>query len=321
MKPPYEITNTILLLYGQISEALGLGKSLLLVKPEARLRRENRIKTIHSSLAIEGNSLAIEHVSALLENTKVIGPQKDILEVQNAIKAYDRLSKYNPYSMNDFLKAHSVLMNRLVESAGEFRTKQVGILKGAQVQHVAPGYSKVPGLMNDLFEYIKKDPDIAIIKSCVFHYEVEFIHPFMDGNGRMGRFWQTRLLMEENPIFEYVPIEETIKNHQEQYYKTLAESDNSGRSTVFIEFMLDAINKSLRKTIEESHPGNIDYQKRADAALLMLDGWFDRKEYMKIHKGISTATASRDLKQLLKDGKIESSGAGRMTKYKKQPDH
>jgi Fic family protein len=318
MKPPYEITNKILLLYGQITEALGVCKSLLLVKPEARLRRENRIKTIHSSLAIEGNSLAIEHVSALLENTKVIGPKKDILEVQNAIKVYDQLSKYNPYSMNDFLKAHSVLMNGLVESAGKFRRKQVGILRGPEVKHVAPGYGRVPILMNDLFEYIKKDPDILIIKSCVFHYEMEFIHPFEDGNGRMGRFWQTRLLMEENSIFEYVPIEETIKNNQEQYYKTLAESDNSGRSTIFIEFMLEAINKSLRKTIEESHPGNIDYQKRADAAFLMLDGWFDRKEYMKIHKGISTATASRDLKQLLQDGKIESSGEGRMTKYKKR---
>lgn len=318
MKPPYEITNKILLLYGQISEALGLCKSLLLVKPEARLRRENRIKTIHSSLAIEGNSLAIEHVSALLEKTKVIGPPKDILEVQNAIKVYDRLSKYSPYSMNDFLKAHHLLMNGLVESAGNFRSKQVGILKGAHVQHVAPGYIRVPVLMNDLFEYIKKDPDMLIIKSCVFHYEMEFIHPFEDGNGRMGRFWQTRLLMEENPIFEYVPIEETIKNNQEQYYKTLAACDNSGRSTVFVEFMLEAINKSLRKTIEETHPGNKDYQKRSEAALTILEGWFDRKAYMKIHKGISTATASRDLKQLLKDGKIESSGAGRMTKYYKK---
>jgi Fic family protein len=317
MKPPYEITTRILLLYGQITEALGLCKSLLLVKPEARLRKQNRIKTIYSSLAIEGNTLDIEHVTALIENTKVLGPKKDILEVQNAIRAYDLLPEFNPFSIDDFLKAHKVLMEGLVESSGQFRKKQVGILKGSEVQHVAPGYSMVPGLMNDLFEYIRKDTDIDIIKSCVFHYEMEFIHPFEDGNGRMGRYWQTRLLMQVNPIFEYVPIEETIKNNQELYYKMLADADNTGKSTIFIEFMLEAINQTLRKTIDESNPGNIDYQKRADYALALLDDWFDRKKYMKINKGISSATASRDLKQLLEDGKIESSGAGRMTKYKK----
>lgn len=317
MKPPYEITNKILLLYGQITEALGLCKSLLLIKPEAQLRKQNRIKTIHSSLAIEGNTLGIEQVTALIEKTRVLGPAKDIREVQNAIKAYERLSEFDPYSVNDFLKAHKVLMAGLVETAGQFRRKQVGILKGTKVQHVAPGYSRVPGLINDLFEYIKKDHDINVIKSCAFHYEMEFIHPFEDGNGRMGRFWQTRLLMQVNPIFEYVPIEETIKNNQELYYKALAEADKSGKSTVFIEFMLEAINQTLRKTIDESKPASIDYLKRADFALAVLNDWFDRKEYMKINKGISSATASRDLKQLLAGGRVEASGTGRMTKYKK----
>jgi len=317
MKPPYDITNRILLIYGQITEALGVCKSLLLVKPEARLRKQNRIKTIHSSLTIEGNTLDIEHVTALLENKRIIGPKKDILEVHNAIRAYEQLSIFDPYSMDDFLKAHKILMNGLVESAGQFRKTQVGVIKGSEFQHVAPSYSMVPGLMNDLFDYIRKDTDIDIIKSCVFHYEMEFIHPFEDGNGRMGRFWQTRLLMKVNPIFEYVPIEETIKTNQEQYYKTLADADNTGKSTIFIEFMLESINQSLRKTIDESTPRNIDYQKRTEFALALLNDWFDRKEYMKINKGISTATASRDLKQLLEEGKIESSGEGRMTKYKK----
>jgi Fic family protein len=317
MKPPYEITNTILFLYGQITEALGLCKSLLLVRPEARLRKLNRIKTIHSSLAIEGNTLNIDHVTALVENTKIVGPPKDILEVQNAIRAYEQLSEFDPCSINDFLKAHKVLMGSLVESSGQFRKKQVGILNGSKVRHVAPGHAMVPGLMNDLFNYIRKDTDLDIIKSCVFHYETEFIHPFEDGNGRMGRFWQTLLLMKVNPIFEYVPIEETIKNHQEQYYKTLADADNAGKSTIFIEFMLEAINQTLRKTIDASNPGNIDRQRRTEFALELLNDWFDRKEYMKINKGISTATASRDLKQLLAEGKIESSGEGRMTKYKK----
>lgn len=318
MKPPYDITNRILFLYGQITEALGSCKSLLLMKPEARLRKRNRIKTIHSSLAIEGNTLDIGHVTALIENTRVVGPQKDILEVQNAVRAYDQLPDFDPYVENDLLKAHKILMDGLVESAGQYRKKPVGILKGSQVQHVASGYAMVPGLMKDLFGYIKKDTDIDIIKSCVFHYEMAFIHPFEDGNGRLGRFWQARLLMEVNPIFEYVPIEETIKHNQEHYYKTLAEADHTGKSTIFIEFMLEIINKTLRRTIDESNPGTIDYQKRTEFALAALTGWFDRKDYMKINKGISTATASRDLKQLLLEGKIESTGEGRMTKYKRK---
>jgi Fic family protein len=317
MKPPYEITNKILSHYGQITEALGQCKSLLLVKPEARLRKQNRIKTIHSSLAIEGNTLDIEHVTALMGNSHVLGPKKDILEVRNAIKTYDKLSDLNPYSINDFLKAHKLLMDGLAEKPGQLRRRQVGILKGSKVQHMDPGYSMVPGLMDDLFDYLRNDSDIDIIKSCVFHYEIEFIHPFEDGNGRLGRFWQTRILMEVNPLFEYVPIEEAIKNDRESYYQALEDSDNSGKSTIFIEFMLEIINRSLRKTIEESNSGNIDYRKRTEYALSMLNDWFGRKEYMKINKGISTATASRDLRQLLNEGKIESQGNRRMTRYKK----
>jgi len=318
MKPPYEITNKILSLYGQITEALGICQSILLVKPEAKLRKQNRIKTIHSSLAIEGNTLNIEHVTALIENTHVVGPKKDILEVQNAIKAYEQLNDYKPKQLKDFLKAHYVLMNGLINNPGKFRKSQVGILKGKEVSHIAPGYDMVPGLMNDLFEYLKNDPDLEIIKSCVFHYEMEFIHPFEDGNGRMGRYWQTRLLMNVNPIFEFVPIEKIIRDSQEEYYKVLVTSDNSGTSTVFIEFMLYVINKSLRETIAESTPTTLDYTKRVEYALSQLHDWFDRKEYIGICKGISTATASRDIKQLLQDGLIESSGLKRMMKYRKK---
>lgn len=318
MKPPYEITNKILSLYGQITEALGICQSILLVKPEAKLRKQNRIKTIHSSLAIEGNTLNIEHVTALIENSHVVGPKKDILEVQNAIKAYDQLNDYNPKKLKDFLKAHLVLMNGLVNSPGKFRKSQVGILKGKQVAHIAPGFDMVPGLMNGLFDYLQKDTDLEIIKSCVFHYEMEFIHPFEDGNGRMGRYWQTRLLMSVNPIFEFVPIEKVIKDNQEEYYKVLEASDSSGSSTTFIEFMLDVINKSLRETIAESTPTTSDYSKRVEFALSQLHEWFDRKEYLSICKGISTATASRDIKQLLQEGFIESFGTGRMMKYRKK---
>jgi len=318
MKPPYEITNTILTVYGQITEALGICKSLRLVKPEARLRKQNRIKTIHSSLAIEGNTLGIENISAILDKTPVLGPKKDILEVQNAITAYERLPFLDPFSIKDLLKAHGLLMSGLVERSGNFRNTQVGILKGTYVSHIAPGFDRVPGLMTDLFQYIKKDPDIDIIKSCVFHYEMEFIHPFEDGNGRIGRFWQTRLLMRVNPIFEFVPVEKVIRENQEKYYKALEASDSAGESTKFIEFMLATINTSLRETIDETNVPNADYKKRAELALVELHDWFDRKDYMRVCKGISTATASRDLKQMLEDESIDISGTGRMTRYKKK---
>ncbi len=268
-------------------------------------------------MAIEGNTLDIKQVSAIIDNARVIGPQKDILEVKNAILAYDNLPSYDPYAIQDFLKAHAVFMEGLVKYPGHFRTSQVGILKGPEVAHIAPSHTMVPGLMRDFFDYINRDADLDIIKSCVFHYEMEFIHPFEDGNGRMGRFWQTRLLMTNNPIFEFVPLEKMIRDRQEDYYDVLAQSDASGSSTVFIEFMLRTINASLRETIEATKALNIDYKKRAENALLALEGWFDRKAYMRACKDISSATASRDLKQLLNEHRIESSGSGRMTKYKK----
>ncbi|MBT3274642.1 MAG: Fic family protein [Spirochaetales bacterium] len=316
MKPPYDITKKILNFYGQITEALGICKSLMLIKPEAKLRRQNRIKTIQSSLAIEGNTLNIENVTAILDNHRIIGPPKDILEVQNAIKAYNRLISFKRYDKNDFLKAHGLMMSDLVVNAGKYRKSQVGIMKGKQVTHIAPPSDMVPGLMNDLFKYLQKDEDLEIIKSCVFHYEMEFIHPFEDGNGRMGRFWQTRILMNLNPIFEFVPIEKLIKDNQQEYYDALALSDNSGKSTIFIEFMLDIINKTLRDTISEAKPPNPDFNKRTEVALLQLNDWFDRKEYMNVCKGISSATASRDLKKLLQANRIETDGTGRMTKYR-----
>lgn len=317
MKPPYEITPKILKLYGRINDAIGQCKSLNLVKPEARLRKQNRIKTIHSSLAIEGNTLSVDQVTAIIENNRVAGPKKDIIEVQNAIKAYDALDSLKTLKMSDYLKSHKILMDGLIVIPGKFRTKQVAIVKGKKLQHVAPKYDIVPGLMKDLFDYLKTDHDLPIIKSCVFHYESEFIHPFEDGNGRMGRLWQTRILMDENPIFEYVPIEETIKNNQEKYYKSLSDSDSIGMSTPFIEFMLEAIDNSLRATISETSVPNYDYEARFELLSKNINGWFDRKEYMKVCKGISTATASRDLKQMVSDGRLIVSGTGRMTKYKR----
>lgn len=175
----------------------------------------------------------------------------------------------------------------------------------------------VPTLMQDLFIYLRDDHDVMIIKSCVFHYEIEFIHPFEDGNGRMGRYWQTRL-MEAHPIFEYIPIEETIKQHQAEYYHVLAEADRSGNSTVFIEYMLDAIHTTLRTMLEAAKIPTNDVKSRAAYAFTIFKGWFDRKVYMKVNTGISPATASRDLRYLVNEGILEVRGKGRMTQYRKK---
>src|SRR5690606_14445686 len=205
MNPPYIITSEILKLVTSISERIGEINAAHLYKPTTELRKKNRIKTIQSSLEIEGNTLSEEQITALLENKRVIAPKKDIVEVQNAIKVYEQLNQFNPYQLKDLEKAHAVLMNGLIDNAGKLRTINVGIVKGSKVEHIAPSGSMVKSLMNDLFTYLKKDKDLILIKSCVFHYEFEFIHPFIDGNGRMGRLWQTLLLMQQYPVIEYLP--------------------------------------------------------------------------------------------------------------------
>ncbi|HPI53860.1 MAG TPA: Fic family protein, partial [Chitinophagaceae bacterium] len=232
-----------------ISEKIGAVNANYLSKQSPQLRKQNRIKTIHSSLQIEGNTLSEEQITALLENKRVIGPKKDVLEVLNAINVYENLNNYKFYSNKSFLQAHHELMNGLIESAGKYRNQSVGIIKGNKLEHVAPPYENVPFLMNDLFKYLKDSEELTLIKSCVFHYEMEFIHPFVDGNGRMGRIWQTLILMSEYPVFEFLPFETLINTSQKEYYKSLSLSDKSGKSTYFIEYMLQVIDTSLENLL------------------------------------------------------------------------
>jgi len=232
-----------------ISEKLGEVNANYLSKSSPQLRKQNRIKTIHASLSIEGNTLTQEQVTALLDNKRVIGSRKDIQEVLNAIKVYDQLSRFDPYSRDSFLAAHQLLMEGLIEQAGHFRNQSVGIVHGKEVAHVAPPSENIPFLMTDLFAYLKKDEDLTLIKSCVFHYELEFIHPFLDGNGRMGRLWQTITLIKVNPVFEFLPLESLIIQTQNEYYKALATCDKVGESTVFIEYMLQLIDDSLSELL------------------------------------------------------------------------
>ena len=315
MKPPYQITDKILNLIVSISEKLGEVNANHLHKPPTELRKKNRIKTIQSSLEIEGNTLTEEQITALLNHKRVLAPQKDILEVQNAIRVYEKLKEFNSNSLKDLQEAQSILMHGLIEGSGKFRTKNVGIVKGSKVEHLAPGGAMVNGLMKDLFTYLKTDSEVLLIKSCVFHYEFEFIHPFLDGNGRMGRLWQTLILMQKYPVFEYLPVESLIKENQNNYYKALGASDKLGESTPFVEFMLTLILQALNNLLASQNvnltaPDRIELFKD----FIGLKS-FSRKDYLLSYKLISQATASRDLKWAVDNQLLEKLGDKRNTKY------
>lgn len=315
MKPPYEITPKILKLITSISEKIGEVKANFLNKPSPKLRKQNRIKTIHSSLKIEGNTLTEEQITALLENKRVIGPKKDVAEVLNAIEIYEHLEQYNPTNEKSFWKAHQNLMKGLINDAGKYRRQSVGIVKGSKVEHLAPPFENVPFLMKDLFEYLKKSDEIQLIKSCVFHYEMEFIHPFLDGNGRMGRLWQTLILMEKYPVFEFLPFETLISNDQDKYYKALAESDKSGQSTKFIEYMLNVIDISISELLKFNNR-TLNEKDRLEYFVSLNKSEFTRKDYMDIFKDISSATASRDLKKGAELNLFEKIGEKNKTIYR-----
>lgn len=315
MNPPYEITSRILQLVVSVSHKLGQINAKYLDKPSTNLRKTNRIKTIHSSLGIEGNTLTEEQITALLEKKRVVGPKKDVLEVLNAIQVYDKIHSFDPFSTLSFLEAHQLLMNDLVEDNGRFRKKGVGIMAGDKIAHVAPPSENVPHLMNDLFHYLKNSQESVLIKSCVFHYEMEFIHPFVDGNGRMGRLWQTLILMQEYPVFEFIPFENIIQQTQSAYYQALAESDRSGNSTSFIAYMLTVIDEALGDMLDNRNPGMLAEDRLAyfsDRTQLP----FTRKDYMHVFKEVSTATASRDLKQGVDLGLFHKEGDKKKTVYR-----
>ena len=316
MRPPYIITTKILSLVASISEKVGEVKTVYLNLPPAELRRENRIKIIQSSLHIEGNTLSIDQVTALLDNKRVIAPQKDIQEVRNAINTYNQLDKFNAYSFTSLCEAHKLLMFGLVDNAGQIRTSNVGIAKGDEIAHIAPPAHLIKEQLKSLLSYAKNDGDLLLIKSCVFHYEFEFIHPFLDGNGRMGRLWQTVLLRQEYPVFEFLPIETLIKYKQQEYYDTLAQCDTLGQSTLFIEFMLSIIDEALEDLLL-SQPATISGEDRVNLfQSIIKENPFARKEYMRHFKNISTTTASRDLREATEKGILNKTGDGRNTVYK-----
>ena len=252
-KPPYEINTSIINKVAAIMKMIGKFSSMNNLSSQPLLRRKNQIKSIHSSLAIENNQLSESQVKDLINGKLVIGPQKDILEVQNAIKVYEKIQDINPYTQKDLLKYHKLLMTSLVPDEGSYRKGQVGVFDDEKAIFMAPPADRVPSLMNNLFDYLNNYDENIFIKSCVFHYEFEFIHPFSDGNGRMGRLFQTCLLAKEEELFYYLPVESIIKKKQQAYYDAISRLNLEGLSNVFIEFMLDAIIETMNETLKHSN--------------------------------------------------------------------
>lgn len=312
--PPFEITSKIIDLISNISEKIGEINSLQDSSYHVQLRKENRIKTIHSSLAIENNSLSLKQITAIIDGKRVLGNPNEIKEVKNSIQAYDLLLSLNPYNEKDLLKAHKLMMQDLVERNGKYRNDGVGIFDGERVVHMAPPANRVPKLMGDLFEWLKTSDVHPLIKSCVFHYEFEFIHPFQDGNGRIGRLWQTVILKEWKEVFAWLPVETLIKENQKEYYSVLGISDSVANSTKFIEFMLALILNTIEEIVKTENKVTrkvtvkvtVNQQKIINA--INTNPYLTQEELANI-VGITRKNIIANMKKLQENGLIKRIGA------------
>lgn len=305
-KPPFEITNEIIDRVAEIAELVGRLNVNPHLTANPTLRRSNRIRTIHGSLAIEQNTLSLEQVTAVLNGKHVLAPPKDIAEVKNAYEIYDRLEDLDPYSIDDLLDAHTIMTRGLVEESGMFRTRPVGVVDSeGHVLHFGTLPQYVPDLVMELLEWVKNSSIHMLIRSCVFHYEFELIHPFADGNGRVGRLWHTLLLSKWNPAFAWLPVESIIHDRQQEYYDAINVSNNMGESTVFIEFMLSAIQDALLEAVgADNKKINQEYLR-----------WETIKSFLQTHEyimnadvrklcAVSSSTANRILGKLVEQRKL-----------------
>ena len=309
-KPPFEITNTIIDSVAEIAELVGRLTSTNQLSSNPTLRRSNRIRTIHGSLAIEQNTLSLEQVTAVLNGKHVLAPPKDIAEVKNAYEIYERLDELDPYSVDDLLTAHGIMTRELVDESGMFRTRPVGVVdQEGRVLHFGTLPQYVPDLVMELLDWVKNSDVHMLIRSCVFHYEFELIHPFADGNGRVGRLWHTLLLSKWNPAFAWLPVESIIHDRQEEYYAAINASNDAGESTVFIEFMLSAIKASLidaTSTSDEMSDGPMD---KAAMRWMQIEKFLEAHPYImnadvRALCGVSAATANRILAGLVKKRRL-----------------
>lgn len=302
-KYPFTINTTILNLTAEISELVGKMDVNSKLNQSPQLRRANRIKTIYSSLAIEQNTLSFEQVTAVLSGKRVLAPPKDVAEVQNAYEIYDRLGELNPYAVEDLLKAHGIMVKGLCDDAGEFREKPVGVVDSSgNVIHFGTLPQYVPQLVGELLGWVKNDENNLLIKSCVFHYEFELIHPFSDGNGRVGRLWHTLLLSRWNQLFAWLPVESIIHDRQSEYYNAINKSNADADSTVFIEFMLSAIKEALLEVNNVSVKRSRN-KNREELIVEYLSNNSDiSNSDVRELLSVSSATANRVLKGLADNG-------------------
>ena len=314
-KPPFEITNQIISGVAEIAELMGKFSVTNQLSTNPTLRRSNRIRTIHGSLAIEQNTLSLEQVTAVLDGKQVLAPPKDIAEVKNAYEIYERLDQLDPYSVDDLLTAHGILTRGLVEESGQFRSRPVGVVDSqGNILHFGTLPQYVPDLVMELLDWVKTSQVHMLIRSCVFHYELELIHPFADGNGRVGRLWHTLLLSRWNPVFAWLPVESIIHDRQPEYYAAINASNDAGESTVFIEFMLSAIKASITEAMEVSDEMMDEMSDgKMDKA---TQRWKKIEAYLKNHDyimnadvrelcGVSSATANRILATLVENKKLK----------------
>ena len=318
-KPPFEITTSILDKIAEIAELVGQVNAVAGLTTNPTLRRTNRIRSIYSSLAIEQNTLSLEQVTAVLSGKRVIAPPKDIAEVKNAYEIYEMMDSLNPYSVDDLLNAHAVMTKGLVEESGCFRSGPVGVVdKQGNILHFGTLPDYVPGLVNELLDWTQDCDYHMLIKSCVFHYELELIHPFADGNGRIGRLWHTLLLTQWKPMFAWLPIESIIHDRQEEYYNAINQSNYDGESTAFIEFMLSAIYEALIETVQTS--GATESMTTEELRWYKIEK-FLRKNHSITNADVrqlfqvSSATANRILAKLTEVGKLQKTRVGKLWGY------
>ena len=307
--PPFTITDEITTLVAEIAEKVGHLTASAGQLPTPQLRRENRIKTIQSSLAIENNSLSLDQVTAIVEGKRVLGAPNEIQEVKNAIDAYELMLELNPYKEKDMLKAHKLMMTDLVAECGRFRTGGVGVFNGEVCIHMAPPAQRVPLLIGELLDWVKTTKTHPLISSCVFHYEFEFIHPFADGNGRLGRMWQTLLLMQWKPIFAWIPVETIVKEHQQEYYAAIMKSDHEASSTPFIVFMLGCLKEALDEMVKSNQKSNQKNNQKIISA--MRDNPVVTIKDLQAITGLSESGVKKIIRQLRAGGIIERVGAAK----------
>jgi len=306
--PPFTITPAILNLCAHIAEGVG---RLSLQAEQSRslyLRRLSRIRTVHGSLAIEGNTLSEEQITAILDGKRVLAPPRDILEAHNALATYELMNKWAPHAESDLLAAHRLLMKGLLPDAGQYRLGGVGVMSGDKVVHMAPPASRVSILMRNLLRWLQKTNTHPLVASSVFHYEFEFIHPFADGNGRMGRLWQTLILSQWQPLFAYIPVESLVHQHQESYYAAIRQSNSESDSSAFVLFMLERILEAINSVASgNSSPHAAPHATPQVAALLKtLIGEMSRDDLM-TQLGLSDrkSFSQRYLQPALQQGLIE----------------